>query len=170
MEAAAAASKAISVPFSKFQMWQQKPVSQCLEQKCCLQLCTCCLVNVLPVCNDKGQTRLIFTGVQPVCQSLCYGPHMNETTGTYTVTFSGSNFSHAHAMLLGDVVQTQCCLWRSCPALKHFSDALYDWADGYGAELLTTEVSQLNCSHNAQRSWCICWSVHQSFNVACACM
>ncbi len=63
-------------------------------------------------------------------------------------------FSHVHAMLRGDVVQTQCCLWRSCPrsspALNYFSDVFYDWAGGAGAELVTTEVSQLNCSHNAQ--------------------
>jgi len=70
---------------------------------CCVQLCTCCLVNVLPVCSGKGQTKIMLTGVQAVCQSLCYAPQMNETTGTCTVTFSGSNFSHVHAMLLG------CC-------------------------------------------------------------
>jgi len=43
-------------------------------------------------------------------------------------------------------------LSKAVTALKHFSDALYDWAGDSGAELLTTEVSQLNCSHNAQRS------------------
>ena len=40
-------------------------------------------------------------------------------------------------------------LTKVVPAVSS-SDAIYDWAGGAGAELMTTEASQLDCSHNAQ--------------------
>ncbi len=40
-------------------------------------------------------------------------------------------------------------LSKVVPAVS-FSDALYDWAGGAGAELMTTEVSQFNLLINAQ--------------------
>ncbi len=55
-------------------------------------------------------------------------------------------FSHEHVMLQGDFMQTQCRLWRQLskvvPAMNS-SDALCGWSGGAGAELVTTQVSQL---------------------------
>ncbi len=119
---------------------------------------------MLPVCSGKGQTKIMLTGVQAVFQSLCYPPQMNESTGTCTVTFSGSNFSHVHAMLLGccaDSVLSVEKLSKAVPFLRCPRD---DWTDDYGADSLTTEVSQLNCSDNAQGShvhMLVCASVFQ---------
>ncbi len=50
---------------------------------------------------------------------------------------------------------------QGCPISQMPSN---DWADDYGAESLTTEVSQLNCSDNAQGShvhMLVCASVFQ---------
>lgn len=53
---------------------------------------------------------------------------MNDPAGTYTV------------LSCADSVLSMKKLSKVVPALKHFSDALSDWADGAGAALLTTKV------------------------------
>lgn len=57
-------------------------------------------------------------------------------------------------------------LSKSVPALKRFLDALCDWADNCGAELLTPEVSQPNCAHNHLLHMLMCASILQ-FGMCC---
>lgn len=86
----------------------------------------------------------------------------------------GTSSTHSHCMLIQlpsiqlrvleflrwACQQSLCRLSAGCgeklskavPALKHLSDALCDWADDYEADISTTEVSLLKCSHDAQRS------------------
>ena len=67
---------------------------------------------------------------------------MNETTGTCTVLSCACD---AARRCCADSVPSVENLSKFVPAVS-FSGALHDWAGGAGAELVTTEVRQLNCS------------------------
>jgi hypothetical protein len=96
---------------------------------------------------------MLFPGVQAVFE--------NETTGTCTVLSCACG---AAGRFCADSVPSVEKLSKVVPAVS-FSDALYDWAGGAGAEPMTTEVSQLNCSQTTQAltvCMLVCTSVFHS--------